>query len=133
MAAGMRTSWAALDRVGTKVIVLANNPHPGLNVDQCVDQHRTHLSACTYSSNVHLTDAAYLTQLLAVSGAPKVKMIDLFSSICATPTCPTVIGNVLVYRQGSHLTATYVKSLAPKLAGALTTAGLHTQFKAGSR
>ena len=44
-----------------------------------------------------------------------------------------VVGNVLVYRQGSHLTATYVKSLAPKLAGALTTAGLHTQFKAGSR
>ncbi len=133
MAAGMRTSWAALDGAGSKVIVLANNPHPGLNVDQCVDQHRTHLSACTYSSNVHLTDGAYLTQLLAVSGAPKVKMVDLFSSICATPTCPTVIGNVLVYRGGSHLTATYVKSLTPKLAGALTTAGLPAQFTAGSR
>ena len=64
MATGMRTSWAALDRVGTKVVVLANNPHPGLNVDQCVDKNRTHLSACTYSSNVHLTDSAYLTQLL---------------------------------------------------------------------
>jgi peptidoglycan/LPS O-acetylase OafA/YrhL len=133
MAAGMRTSWATLDRIGTKVIVVANNPHPGLNVDQCVDKNRTHLSACTYSSNVHLTDGAYVTQLLAVSGAPKVKMVDMFSAICATPICATVIGDVLVYRQGSHLTATYVKSLTPKLATALTSAGLPAQFKAGSR
>jgi hypothetical protein len=35
-----------------------------------------------------------------------------------------VIGNVLIYRQGSHLTATYVESLAPRLGEELATAGL---------
>jgi hypothetical protein len=30
-------------------------------------------------------------------------------------TCPAVIGDALVYRNGSHLTATYVRTLAPWL------------------
>ena len=38
--------------------------------------------------------------------------------------CPPVIGNVLIYRQGSHLTKTYVESLAPRLEAELARAGV---------
>ena len=43
------------------------------------------------------------------------------------PLAP-VIGNVLLYRQGSHLTATYVETLAPRLARALANVGLPAHF-----
>jgi hypothetical protein len=32
--------------------------------------------------------------------------------VCRTPTCVPVIGGVLVYRQGSHVTNTYVETTA---------------------
>lgn len=37
----------------------------------------------------------------------------MLDQICPTATCLPVIGGVLVYRQGSHLTATYVASTTP--------------------
>jgi hypothetical protein len=53
-----------------------------------------------------------------------VHVIDMTDAICPTARCAPVIGNVLVYRQGSHLTATYVESLAPRLGEELASAGL---------
>jgi len=44
--------------------------------------------------------------------------------ICPTGRCPPVIGNVLLYRNGSHLTTTYIKTMAGKLRAALVAAGV---------
>jgi hypothetical protein len=35
--------------------------------------------------------------------------------MCAGKRCPAVIGDVLVYRNGAHLTQTYVRTLTPWL------------------
>jgi hypothetical protein len=67
------------------------------------------------------------TQRLAVQGTG-VPMIDLFDSICPTVRCSPVIGNVLVYRRGAHLTATYVRSLAPQLAAAMSHVGVPVRY-----
>jgi hypothetical protein len=45
-----------------------------------------------------------------------VRLIDPTSEVCLEKTCPAVIGDVLVYRNGAHLTATYVRTLTPWLA-----------------
>ncbi len=42
-------------------------------------------------------------------------LIDATPMICPWKMCPAVIGDVLVYRNGSHLTATYVRTLTPWL------------------
>jgi hypothetical protein len=44
-----------------------------------------------------------------------VSLIDPTPMICPEETCPAVIGDVLVYRNGAHLTRTYVNSLTPWL------------------
>jgi peptidoglycan/LPS O-acetylase OafA/YrhL len=128
MVAGMRSVWSTLDSVGVKVIVMANNTGPDLNVLHCVDKNRNRLSACAFDPARQEADAAFQTQLRAVAGQTKVKMVDLFDYICPTVKCPAVIGNVLIYRLGSHITATYVKTLTPHLAKELSTAGLPAQF-----
>jgi len=48
-----------------------------------------------------------------------VRLIDLTRFFCVDGFCPAVIGNVLVYHDGSHLTATYARTLAPFLADAI--------------
>ena len=129
MVAGMRESWLAVTEIGTKVIVFADNPHPGFNVYECADEHRTSLSECTYDRNRRDTEGSYKTQVQAVKGQANVTMIDLYDAICPTEKCAPVIGNVLVYRQGSHITATYVKTLTPRIATALTAAGLNADYR----
>ena len=129
MVDGLRTSWAALARVGTEVVVIADNPHPGLNVYECVEEHRDALTSCTYNRSRLASSGAYVTQTKAVQRRDHVKIVDLFDAICPVDPCSPVIGNVLVYRQGAHLTATYVKTLTPRLAKALTREGLHAAYE----
>lgn len=38
---------------------------------------------------------------------------DLVEYVCPDGTCPAVIGNILTFRDHSHLTATYAATLAP--------------------
>lgn len=43
--------------------------------------------------------------------------------ICASDSCPLVVGRFLAYRDTHHLTRTYARALAPRLWRALTLAG----------
>ena len=53
------------------------------------------------------------------------RLVDLNPWVCPTESaCPPVIDQVLLFRQGSHLTATYVRSLTPVLHHALVTSGV---------
>ena len=62
--------------------------------------------------------SAAATQRRALEMSDDAHVIDMTAYICPDD-CPAVIGNVLVYRQGSHLTRTYIDSLAPVLADQL--------------
>lgn len=53
---------------------------------------------------------------VAVEQVPGAKLIDLSDYMCTDSNCPMVLGNVLVSRDGSHLTATFTETLAPYLA-----------------
>jgi hypothetical protein len=46
--------------------------------------------------------------------------MDLTNTICPDKKrCAPVIGNVLIYRQGSHVTRSYIDSALPQLAAEL--------------
>lgn len=47
--------------------------------------------------------------------APGVSTLDLSGYACTDETCPAVIGDVVVYFDASHLTATFSRTLAPYL------------------
>jgi len=46
---------------------------------------------------------------------PGSALLDLRDLMCTPKVCPPVIGNVVVYRSRDHLTATFVRTLAPYL------------------
>jgi hypothetical protein len=58
---------------------------------------------------------AAAAQLEALTDLDGVHAIDLRDRICPGEVCPAVLGDVLVYRQSSHLTATYVGTLTDAL------------------
>lgn len=53
---------------------------------------------------------------LAILGTnPNILPLDLSEGLCTTDMCPAVIGNTVVYNDWHHLSATFVRSLAPEL------------------
>lgn len=55
------------------------------------------------------------TIALAARSVRGVHVIDMTDSICPQDTCGPVVGNLVVYRDTHHLTATYAIALAPYL------------------
>lgn len=113
--------WVPLSETGTRVIAIANNPNPPFNVYECVAQNPGKLTTCAFPRQ----EASGTPSLrVAASRLPTASFVDLNDAICPTRQCAPIIGNVLIYRQGSHLTRTYVESLAPRLERELERAGL---------
>jgi peptidoglycan/LPS O-acetylase OafA/YrhL len=121
MVRGLQAMWTVLTSAGIQVIVLGDNPPPpGLSVYECVQENLDQLSACAFDRRLGTAEV----QREATDGMEGVEFVDLTYAICPTDRCAPVIGNVLVYRQGSHITATYIATLTPRLERALSDAGL---------
>ncbi len=120
MVAGLRESWAALADAGIQVLVLRDNPTPRQTpVYECVAENLNDLSACAFDRSPAQDNGGAPPQIVAARGLANVHLVDLNDFICPGGQCPAVIGDVLVYRQGSHLTETFVDSLSPQLEVAL--------------
>lgn len=53
--------------------------------------------------------------LAAAFQMPSVRALDMTDSLCDERICRVVEGNVLIFRDEHHLTATYVRTMAPEL------------------
>ena len=116
LVAGYVADWQRLQQSGVGVIVLADNPHPGTQVYRCVGEHPRDFTACDFP----VGEGRGTSSLREAAGqVGSAEFIDLTPWLCPARECPAVIGNVLVYRQGSHITASYVETLAPVLRAAL--------------
>jgi peptidoglycan/LPS O-acetylase OafA/YrhL len=113
-------AWQLLDQAGVRLIGIRDNPRGGdPRVSDCLLEHGVTTKLCDLvRSEVYPAVSPALTH----PGVPEsMVQIDLTRLICPPPgdRCPAVIGNVLVYRDASHLTNTYILSMAPMLEDAL--------------
>ncbi len=99
---------------GIRVVALHDTPTPKdeENVAECVVEHRDDPRACDLdraeTQESARTNAALEAAAAQVDGVEFVRPTDLF---CTSDTCPAVIGNVLVYRDQNHVSATYMSTL----------------------
>ncbi|WP_086150823.1 acyltransferase family protein [Cellulosimicrobium sp. KWT-B] len=118
MVDGLRTVWESARARGATVGVVLDNPHPEGNVYECVAAHPDALVECAFDRDAGTERSAAPVQRLAADGVDGVEVVDLTSAVC-TQTCWPVVGDVLVYRQTTHLTRTYVESTLPQVREAL--------------
>jgi peptidoglycan/LPS O-acetylase OafA/YrhL len=117
LVAGFHRTWASLNRDHIPVVAIRETPLMSMDIAECVAQHRDSLSRCDRLRKRALRNAHILQP--AAQGLPGTTVVDLTKAVCPMPHCPVVIGNVLIYRDNHHLTATYSRSLAPFLSDAL--------------
>lgn len=117
MVNGLVSRWARLQRLGTKVVVVLDNPHPkrGNHVYKCMMKHPKQASRCAFDRKQGVGDSGAVAQKKAAGKLSGVHVIDLTRYVCPRSKCAPVIGGVLVYRHGAHVTNTYVKTLTPLL------------------
>ncbi|QTE30349.1 acyltransferase family protein [Pengzhenrongella sicca] len=120
-AEGFNEYWNRLAEAGLAVLAIRDNPMmlPDDQTQACVAQRPDDPASCARRQADALPDDA---QVEAARHAPAVTLVDLTNSFCVNGLCPPVIGNVLVYRDDQHLTATYVRTLAPHLDAAIACA-----------
>ncbi|MFB9312596.1 acyltransferase family protein [Nocardioides plantarum] len=123
MRAGMESYWKKLQDAGVKVVGLADTPQTFKEVYTCVsEEFDKDVTPCGYDRQKGV-DASGLSVQREAAEKAKIPFLDMTDYICPEgKTCPPIVGNILVYRQGSHITKTYVESLAPVLGRALENA-----------
>ncbi len=99
---------------GAPVALIEDVPHPNKDIPECVSRELDDLQRCATPKSKALDYPKINTR--AAQEIEGVHLIDPTSMLCLEKTCPAVIGDVLVYRNGAHLTPTYVRTLTPWLA-----------------
>jgi hypothetical protein len=109
-------AWATTVREvsgdGTKVAVILDTPWPARNVPDCVAGHPTSLGACARPPGRAVLQPLRRQVVAHVTAEAGATVIDPIPWFCAPQVCPVVVGNVLVYRDDSHMTTAYSAALA---------------------
>jgi peptidoglycan/LPS O-acetylase OafA/YrhL len=115
---GFAEDWSRLESLGTDVVAIRDNPNP---IEAGIPDMETCVANATATSECDLPkDDALLTDpQVAAASASGADLIDLTSYFCDEETCPSVIGGVMVYQDRQHVTATFVETLTPYVAGQL--------------
>jgi len=121
MEAGYLATLTRIHRAGLRTVVIKDTPVSTSNVPGCVSERLQHLESCAFP---WVRDARTEFDARAAKAAPGAGLINLTAQICPDDLCRAVIGNALVYRDKSHLTATYARTLAPSIERGLRKAGL---------
>lgn len=112
----LRRMWARIEEAGTRLVLIADTPRHKVKPAECIEADPACVSP---RAEVMRPDP----MIAALKGVSSPQLVDMNDGLCTENDCPIVIGNVVVWRDAHHLTATYSRMLAPYLAKRLPTPG----------
>ena len=111
---GAQQRWQQITDTGAELVLMRGTPRPGQHVDDCLAEGNTPAECGADTSQIAKTNPLEETNL--PNGAYHVDMIE---QVCPEGTsgesnqCPAVVGNVVVWYDGSHLTNQYAATMTP--------------------
>ena len=118
---GYVAAWAQLTAAGIPVLVVDDTPRPRAGALDCLstaeeaDDCAGPRPTSTRSDPTEHSSDGSLEAAVDQAADPMVRLWDPQDRICVRDSCPLVTGNVLVFADGSHLTPSYARTLAPYL------------------
>ncbi|MED4014485.1 acyltransferase family protein [Sutcliffiella cohnii] len=110
---GFIEQWEKLDNAGINVFAIRDNPWFDFDIPTCVEENKQNVLECAVKRENVLSNISAWEKL--ENPPSNVYYVDLNNYICDQVYCNPVVGNILVYRDEHHLTATYSRTLAPFL------------------
>lgn len=108
---GYLERWSQLDALGVEVLAIRDTPRARHNQVECLEANFDDPAQCAVPRNAVYADE----DPTAALDLPNVTFLDLSHLMCDSERCPAIIGNVVVYFDGDHMTATWSRALAPYL------------------
>ena len=121
MEAGYIATLRRLHDAGMRTVVMTDTPAAPDEIPACVSEHLDQLEDCAFPDSRGWNQEF---EVRAAHRAPGAHLISLLAEICPEGTCRAVIGNALTYRDDSHLSATFARTLRPWIERGLRRAGL---------
>jgi hypothetical protein len=110
---GYALTWSQLRDGAVPFAFIEDTPRSGIDTPECVSTNKHLLTKCATSAEQSWKNGS--ANQRNASEQTGERLIDLSKDICPEDPCAPIIGNVLVYRDSHHLTATYARTLAPAL------------------
>jgi peptidoglycan/LPS O-acetylase OafA/YrhL len=110
-------AWAPIAATGVPIAVLADNPAVSEESLACLERVDFGDDRTGECGTPRAEALAQPDEMIAASTlVPGTTLIDLTEYFCTEDRCPSVIGNVIVYRDSvGHMTATFARTLAPSI------------------
>lgn len=97
------------------IVVLGDSPHLKDDPPRCLAGSGVRISDCQTARKVAWRTEHDDTEAAAAADAGA-RFVSLNDRICSYDPCPVVVNQLLMWRNNSHLTATYTAELAPAFA-----------------
>jgi peptidoglycan/LPS O-acetylase OafA/YrhL len=108
-----------------KSVYILDTPLAEMDVPTCVAEHLDDIKPCVRENNSHEYQFAgrhtAVKDALAKAHIPTIEPIHW---LCAAKACPVIVDDILVYRDYTHVTATYARFLTPLMSELLRAGGL---------
>lgn len=109
--AGFGQTARMLDDNGIAVVAVRDNPRFTTDRVLCVESKGAQSAECNPPRAETLNASPPVDELR--EQAPNVGFLDFTDYLCDRDACPAVIGNVFVYIDDNHVSATYLRSMEP--------------------
>lgn len=110
VADALARSWQRLIDADIPVLAIGHTPRFDGNVPDCVSRPGNQPDDCSALRVDALSRPDHIR--MASERVPGSLYVDMNAFLCVSGVCPAVIGNILVYRDAHHLTATYARTLS---------------------
>ena len=117
-AAGADETIGRLADASPHVVVIGDNPASTVDPPACLSGHLDDTSACATARDDAIRPDRISAEV-AAARAHGVRFVDTTDWFCTATTCPTVVGNVLVMRDETHITVAMAELLEPLLDAAV--------------
>ncbi|WP_068261153.1 acyltransferase family protein [Janibacter limosus] len=105
-------TWAKSD---TNVLAIKDPSYPGVNVPDCLAENPDDQDKCSAPRKEWIVEDPIVAAVKAVDD-PRITSLDLDDLVCEPTVCRGANGGVITYFDKSHLSATYVETMAPYMA-----------------
>ncbi|MFZ7096831.1 acyltransferase family protein [Luteimonas dalianensis] len=107
----VRLARALIDS-GIQVAAIKHTPWNRREIPDCVATNADDWNVCSTERQSALGRAALS---IVAERSPEVTLLDFDATFCTQTSCPPVMGNVLVYRDSHHLSATFSRTMWKEL------------------
>jgi peptidoglycan/LPS O-acetylase OafA/YrhL len=108
---GYVAQWKAVTDAGIPVVAMRDTPRHSFDPPACAQTKGVDAPECASPRLEMFSPTPPWTKAADVPAG--VKFLDFTDYLCEETICPPVIGNIWVYRDFNHPTATYMRSLSP--------------------